>query len=159
MWLECPHSTYCSHQLHQQWHTSCWRPGAYWGESGGVCTREVEWCVWLKLEWPGCICCVQTDGLPCNRFVIEKTRHVLHHHGVSLSKHHILCFACSCHGWVTNPACYYATWCGLYAMSMKKASHSIHTWAESLQCTSIIPLPEVTSTLLPSLTRRPYVTA
>ena len=66
--LGCPPSTICSHQLHSWQCSSCWRPGAYWGEGGGVCTRKVEWCVSLWLELPGCICCVQTAGLPCNRF-------------------------------------------------------------------------------------------
>ena len=63
---------YFSHQLHWRQHSSCWRPGAHWGESGGVCGRKVEWCVWLKLELPGCVCCVQTAGLPCNRFLNQK---------------------------------------------------------------------------------------
>ena len=66
--LGCPPSTICSHQLHSWQRSSCWRPGAYWEEGGGVCTRKVEWCVSLWLELPGCICCVQTAGLPCNRF-------------------------------------------------------------------------------------------
>ena len=26
----------------------------------------------VKLELPGCVCCVQTAGLPCNRFLNQK---------------------------------------------------------------------------------------
>jgi len=60
--------------------SSCWRPWPNWREGGGVCGREVERCVSNILERPGCLCCMQTTGIPCNWWVEVPSTKIAHVH-------------------------------------------------------------------------------